>query len=105
MESKFVGVINIKNCVLLFVFYCILLSGVVCRNTEDMKMRHMNNIKFAEYGQSDQEVRECVLDEVKRQSLMKRTQTCRQAGISLEECRITVYRPRKYTSVGWKLTR
>lgn len=103
--SKLVGAIHIKNCVLLFVFYCILLSGVVCRYIEDTKMGHMSNITFAGYGQSDQEVRECVLDKVKRESLIKCTQTCRQTGNSLVECRITAYRPRKYISVGWKLLR
>ena len=59
-------------------------------------MRRMSNIKFAGYGQSDHDVRECVLYEDKRQSVIKRTQICRQAGNSLEECRITVYRLRKY---------
>jgi len=63
-------------------------------------MRLTSNIKFAGYGKSDHEVRECVLDEVKRQSVIKHTQTCRQAENSLVECRITVYRPRKYVLDG-----
>lgn len=105
LTSKHAGVIHIKNCVSLFVFYCVLLSAVVGQYIEDTKKRRMSNIQFAGYGQSDHEVRECVLDEVKRDSVIKRTQTCRQAGKSLEECRVTVYRLRKYIGVGWKLTR
>jgi hypothetical protein len=65
--SKHVGVTSIKNCVLLFLFRCILLSAFIGQYTEDTKMRSMSNVKFAGYGQSDHEVRECVLDEVKRQ--------------------------------------
>jgi hypothetical protein len=105
LAFKHVGVIYIKNCVSLYVFYCILLSAIFGQYIEDTKTRRVSNIKFAGYGQSDYELRKCVLDEVKRKSVIKRTQTCRQAGKSLQECRVTVYRLRKYIVVGWKLTR
>jgi hypothetical protein len=46
--SEHVGVIFIVNFVLLFVFYCILLSAFVGKYTEHMNMHGMSNITFVE---------------------------------------------------------
>jgi hypothetical protein len=51
-------------------------------------MRRVSKRQFSGCGQSDHEVSECVLDEFKRQSLMKCTQTCPLDGNNVEKGRI-----------------
>jgi hypothetical protein len=58
-------------------------------------MRRVSKRNFSGCEQSDHEVSECVLDECKRQLLMKRTQTCPLDGNNVQEGRITVFRPRR----------